>query len=68
VDAFKKGVFDYLTKPVDLIELKKKIEEGLKTREAAHTRKTLTGLNWAAIISIPFWLVWGIIWAHSWLK
>jgi DNA-binding NtrC family response regulator len=68
VDAFKKGAFDYLTKPIDLEVLKKKIEEGLKTRQQASSRNTLKGLNWAMIISIPFWLVLGIIFAHSWLK
>ena len=68
VDAFKKGVFDYLTKPLDLAELQKKIKEGLKTRQAAEARKTWRGLNWAMIISIPFWLVLGIILTQRWLK
>lgn len=65
IDALKKGAFDYLTKPVDLAELKGKIEKGLKLRKRALSGLTLKGLNWAMIISIPFWLILGIILARS---
>jgi DNA-binding NtrC family response regulator len=68
VDAFKHGVFDYITKPVDFSELKKKIEEGLRTKNAVSVQKTLHGLNWAMLISIPFWLALGIYFANQWLK
>lgn len=68
IDAFKKGAFDYLTKPLDLEVLKKKIDEGMKVRQESSSRKTLKGLNWAMIISIPFWLAMGVIFAQSWFK
>ena len=68
IDAMKNGAFDYLTKPVDLTELKLKVERGLEKKSMGKSIKTLKGLNWAMIISIPFWLALGIIFAHSWFK
>lgn len=65
VDALKKGAFDYLTKPVDLADLRTKVERGLKIRRRATSSLTLKGLSWAMIISIPFWLILGIILARS---
>jgi hypothetical protein len=61
-------VYDYITKPVDFSELKRKIEEGLKSRQAVSVQKTLYGLNWAMLISMPFWLALGIYFAYHWLK
>lgn len=65
IDALKKGAFDYLTKPVDLAELKTKIEKGLKVRKHALSGLTVKGLSWAMIISIPFWLILGILLARG---
>ena len=60
IDAMKNGAFDYLTKPVDLAELKLKVERGLEKKNMGKSIRTLKGLNWAMLISIPVWLVLGI--------
>ncbi|KAA3661388.1 MAG: response regulator [Calditrichaeota bacterium] len=61
IDAFKAGVSDYLVKPVDLAELRKKIDIQLSSRKVNNRFKTLKSLNWGMLISIPIWLVLGII-------
>ncbi len=64
IDAMKNGAYDYLVKPVDLNELKLKIERALEKKNTGKSLKTLKGLNWAIIISIPIWLMLGILLAY----
>ena len=60
IDAMKNGAFDYLVKPVDLAELKLKVEKALEKKKMVKSLAILKGLNWAMIISIPLWLSLGI--------
>lgn len=60
LDAMKSGAFDYLTKPVDLNELRLKVERGLEKKNMGKSIRTLRGINWAMIISIPIWLSLGV--------
>jgi len=60
IDAMKNGAFDYLVKPVDLAELKLKVERALEKKKMVKSTAILKGLNWAIIISIPLWLCLGI--------
>ncbi len=60
IDAMKNGAYDYLIKPVDLNELRLKIERALEKKEIGKSITTLRGVNWAMIISIPIWLALGI--------
>ncbi|MFQ5651229.1 MAG: sigma-54-dependent transcriptional regulator [bacterium] len=64
IDAMKNGAFDYLTKPVDLGELKLKVERGLEKKTMLKSNRTLRGLNWAMILSIPLWLLLGLLLAY----
>lgn len=61
IDALKSGAYDYLVKPVDLAELKGKLEAALKERRLSGSYRVLRSLNWALIISIPFWFILAII-------
>lgn len=61
IKAIKEGAFDYLTKPVDLEELRVKIDRSLERRRLLRTLSFMRGLNWALIIMIPIWLLLGII-------
>ena len=61
ITAMRQGAYDYLVKPVNLDELKLRIERGLERKEHMRSLPFLKGLNWALIISIPVWLVLGII-------
>jgi two-component system nitrogen regulation response regulator NtrX len=61
IAAMRTGAYDYLVKPVNLDELKLRIERGLERKEHLKSLPLLRGLNWALLVSIPIWLVLGII-------
>jgi len=61
VDAIKKGAYDYLTKPFHIEEVRIKISRAMEKSGLTQSLKWANGLVWALIISIPLWLVLGII-------
>jgi DNA-binding NtrC family response regulator len=61
VQAIKAGAFDYMVKPVQADELKSKVDRCIERKNLLKSKSVLKGLNWALIISIPFWLILGII-------
>ncbi|MDQ7052969.1 MAG: response regulator [candidate division KSB1 bacterium] len=61
VDALKSGAYDYLVKPVDLAELKNKIEKAIQAKRLQGTYGVLKSINWALIISIPLWFLLAFI-------
>jgi len=63
VDAIKKGAYDYLTKPFHIEEVRVKINRAIEKSGLTHSLRWANGLIWALIISIPIWLVLGIIFA-----
>ncbi|HFE53291.1 MAG TPA: sigma-54-dependent Fis family transcriptional regulator [Bacteroidetes bacterium] len=65
VKAIQEGAFDYLMKPVNPEELRFRIEKALAQSEQKKSISFLKGLNWALIISIPVWLLLGILLAKA---
>jgi len=61
VEAIKKGAYDYLTKPFHIEEVRLKINRALERKGLTSSLKTANGIIWALLISIPIWLVLGII-------
>ncbi|GAB4170312.1 MAG: hypothetical protein Kow00108_04320 [Calditrichia bacterium] len=61
VDAIKKGAYDYITKPFNMDDVKIKIERAFEKKNLRHSLKTMNGIVWALIISIPVWLILGIV-------
>ena len=61
ISAVRAGAYDYLVKPVNLDELKFRIERGMEHSEHLKALPLLRGLNWALLVSIPLWLTLGII-------
>lgn len=61
VDAIKKGAYDYLTKPFHIEEVRMKLNRALEKKGLSHSLTWANGMIWALIISIPVWLVLGII-------
>ena len=61
VDAIKKGAYDYLTKQFKMEEVNIKINSAMEKNVLASSLKWANGMIWALIISIPLWLVLGII-------
>lgn len=68
VEAIKKGAYDYLTKPFHIEEVRLKINRAIEKKGLAHSLKTANGIIWALLISIPIWLVLGIILASMIFK
>ena len=66
VNAIKEGAYDYVTKPFHLEDIRIKVERILDIRKAHKSLKTMTGLFWALIASIPIWLILGILLGIVW--
>ena len=65
VDAIRRGAQDYITKPFKIEEIKHKIDKALLEKNLRTRLRHLQGITWALIISIPLWLILGIVFARS---
>ena len=63
VQSIREGAYDYITKPFDLEDLRIKINRCIEKKKLSHNLKWSRGVIWALIISIPIWLLLGIIFA-----
>ena len=68
IEVIKKGARDYITKPFNIDEIKVKIERALLEKNLQGRLKNSQGIVLALIISIPVWLVLGIVMAKIWMK
>ena len=59
--AAKEGAYDYLVKPVDMHQLSAVMNRALSTLELRTNLTTMRGLNFALLVSIPFWIALGIL-------
>jgi two-component system response regulator PilR (NtrC family) len=66
VNAVKEGAYDYVTKPFHMEDIQIKVERALGAKKTAGSLKTMTGLFWALILSIPIWLLLGIVLGVVW--
>jgi two-component system response regulator PilR (NtrC family) len=64
LEAIKKGARDYITKPFNIDEIRLKMERVLLEQGLQGRLKNIQGVVWALIISIPVWLIFGIILAR----
>ena len=63
VQSIREGAYDYITKPFDMEDLRIKINRCIEKKRLSHNLKWSRGVIWALIISIPIWLILGIIFA-----
>ncbi len=66
VEVMKEGAYDYISKPVHMEDVRLKVERALHTKGLERSLKRLTGVAWAILISIPIWLILGIILGKVW--
>jgi DNA-binding NtrC family response regulator len=66
VEAMKAGAYDYLPKPFHLDDVYLRVERALEKRRMQRSLRTTRGLVWGLILSVPFWLIIGIIIARFW--
>jgi DNA-binding NtrC family response regulator len=65
VEAIKEGAYDFVTKPVKLDEVDVVVNRALEKRHLVKQLDFFRGLTLAVIISVPLWLVLGIILASK---
>ncbi|MBW2108744.1 MAG: response regulator [Deltaproteobacteria bacterium] len=65
VQAIKKGAYDFITKPVKFEELDIVVDRALEKRGLVKQLDFFRGLTLAVLISIPVWLILGIILASK---
>ena len=66
IEVIKHGAYDYIAKPVQLDDVRIKVERALHTKRLERSIKRITGIAWAIIISIPIWIILGIIFGKVW--
>lgn len=66
IDAIKEGAYDYITKPFHMEDMRMKVERSLDAKKTQDSLKTITNLFWSLIVSIPIWLILGIILGAVW--
>lgn len=68
IEAIKKGAYDYITKPLNLEDVRIKLERALRSKDIERSLKKVTGVLWGLIVSIPIWLILGIVLGTVWKK
>lgn len=66
VEAIKNGAYDFIEKPVDRDKLILIVERALERHSLFKQLGVFRGLTLALTISIPFWLILGIVLAKVW--
>jgi DNA-binding NtrC family response regulator len=66
VEAIKNGAYDFIEKPVDREKLEIVVERALERHGLFRQLGVFRGLTLALTISIPFWLLLGIVLAKVW--
>ncbi|MEE8300253.1 MAG: response regulator [Desulfatiglandales bacterium] len=66
VAALKKGAYDYIPKPFKMEELEVIVNRALERHTLFRQLGVFRGLTLALIISVPFWLILGIMLALVW--
>ncbi|MFZ1744587.1 MAG: response regulator [Nitrospirales bacterium] len=61
VEAINRGADDYITKPFHLEDVRLRVTKSLEKQTLKGRLKTAQGLAWGLMLSIPLWLLLGII-------
>ena len=68
VQGIKEGAHDFITKPFLLEDMKIRVERALRSKILEKSVKKMSGMLWAVIISIPLWLILGIVLGIVWRR
>lgn len=68
VETLTLGAYDYIEKPVDLEKFRAALDRGLERRRLVAQLGFSKGMIWMIAISIPLWMILGIILSYFWTK
>ena len=68
VKAIKNGAYDFIPKPIKMAELEVIIDRALERRKLFKQLGVFRGLTLALIISVPVWLILGIVISMLWKR
>ncbi len=68
IDAMTLGAYDYIEKPVEIDKFRGALDRGLEKRRLITQLNFTRGMVWMIFISIPLWLILGIILSYLWKK
>jgi two-component system, NtrC family, response regulator PilR len=68
VEAIKNGAYDYIVKPFNLEDLRIKVERAITNSQLKSSLKKVSGILWALIISVPIWIILGIVLGFVWKR
>lgn len=66
IEAIQQGAYDYITKPLNLEDVRIKVERAIHVKSVEKSLKKVNGLFWGVIVSVPIWLVLGIVVGIIW--
>jgi len=66
VETLSLGAYDYIEKPVEVEKFRAALERGLERRRLAGQLDFSRGMIWMVLISIPLWMILGIIISYVW--
>jgi len=66
VEAIKIGAYDFIEKPVDRDKLELIVKRALERYDLSKQLSFFKGLTLALLISIPFWLILGVVLVLLW--
>lgn len=68
VETMSLGAYDYVEKPVEVEKFRAALERGLEKKRLLSKLRFAKGAIWTISISIPLWLILGIILAYFWKR
>lgn len=68
VETLTLGAYDYIEKPVEVEKFRAALERGLERRRLVAQLNFSKGMIWMIVISIPLWMILGIILSYFWKK
>lgn len=68
VETITLGAYDYVEKPVEVEKFRAALDRGFEKRRLLSKLRFAKGAIWTISISIPLWLILGIIIAYLWKR
>ena len=68
VETLTLGAYDYIEKPVSIEKFGAALERGLEKRQLVAQLNFSKGMIWMIVISIPLWMILGIILSYFWKR